>query len=83
MAIVTENSKYINWPYETSEMKRTEELYNMKSDRLELNNLVGKQSAAADLERMRTLYDKAVKHWKNNAVGYHNYQDLGDWFSRK
>ena len=30
LAVVTANWKYINWPYDTSEFKRTEELYDMK-----------------------------------------------------
>jgi arylsulfatase A-like enzyme len=83
LAIVTADAKYINWPYQTSEFKRAEELYDMKSDRLELKNLAASESASAELARMRMLYDDAVRHWNRNAVPYHNYQDLGDWFKRK
>ena len=82
LAVVTASHKYINWPYEAPGMKRTEELYDMRTDRLELTNLAKDPNAVQDLQRMQGLYDEAVNHWKKNSVPYHNYRDLGDWFAR-
>ena len=82
LAVVTRDWKYIHWPYDQGDFKPTEELYETQHDPLELTNLAAVDSAAADLARMRTLYDAAVDDWKRSAVPYHNYQKFGDFFAR-
>ncbi|MGI9470304.1 MAG: sulfatase/phosphatase domain-containing protein, partial [Rubripirellula sp.] len=81
--VVTQDWKYIYWPYEEDGVSATEELYELSSDPLELTELSTVESAAGDLIRMRALYDQAVTDWKENAVPYHNYQPFGDLFSRQ
>ena len=83
LAVVTNDWKYINWPYEEDGFERFEEMYDLRNDRLELTNLVGKTSAENELVQMQKLYDKAVAHWKANAVPYHKYKRFGSWFERK
>ncbi len=83
LAVVTGEWKYVNWPYDQGEFVRAEELYDLKNDRLELENLATNESTVSELKMMQKLYDQAVEHWQDNSVPYHNYQQFGDWFSRK
>lgn len=83
LAVVTSEWKYVNWPYAKGDFVRTEELYDLGNDRLELKNLAANKSAASELAMMRGLYDSAVEHWQENSVPYHNYQKFGDWFARE
>ena len=46
-------------------MVPTEELYHLKSDPLEITNLIDVRDMAADQSRMRALYDQAVLHWQD------------------
>ncbi len=83
LAVLTGDWKYVNWPYQNDDFVRTEELYDLKNDRLELKNLASEKSAESQLKLLREVYDRAVDHWKENAVPYHNYQKFGDWFARE
>ncbi len=83
LAVVTRDWKYIYWPYDQGDFEPTEELYDTKHDPLELTNLASVDSLAADLVRMRALYDSLVDDWKKSAVPYHNYQSFGDVFTRR
>lgn len=83
LAVVTQHWKYIYWPYEQGKFTRTEELYDLKNDRLELKNLANEKSAASELAKMRKLYDQSVQHWLKHAVPYHKYKKFGSWFKRK
>ena len=81
-AVVTKDHKYIYWPYEEGNLEPTEELYHLSADRHELKNLATDPSAKESLDRLRSVYDVHVKHWKSNAVPYHNYQPYGEIFDR-
>jgi arylsulfatase A-like enzyme len=82
LAVVTRDWKYIYWPYDQGDFEPTEELYDTKNDPLELTNVASVDSLAADLIRMRALYDSLVDDWKKSAVPYHNYKPFGDVFTR-
>ena len=81
--VVTRDWKYIFWPYEDESMSPSEELYDTKNDPLELTDLAEVHSAAGDLIRMRSLYDEALRHWKDQAVPYHDYERFGKIFTRR
>ncbi len=82
LAVVTKDWKYVFWPYAEGVFALTEELYSTKEDPLELKNLVADPAHAQTFERMRSLYDQAVSHWKSQAVPYHRYQEFGLLFDR-
>ncbi len=83
LAVVTRDWKYIYWPYDQGDFEPTEELFDTKNDPLELTNVASVDSLAADLVRMRALYDSLVDDWKKSAVPYHNYKQFGDVFTRR
>ena len=82
LSVVTQDWKYINWPYAEGKFVATEELYHTAGDPLELKNLATDAGYKRDLTTMQTLYDDAVAHWKKHAVPYHNYQRFGTLFDR-
>ena len=82
-AVVTDSWKYIYWPYHDDKISPTEELYDTQRDPQELTELSQVKSASGDLIRMRTLYDAAVRDWKQNAVPYHNYEPFSEHFRRR
>lgn len=82
LGVVTQDWKYVYWPYDEDDFTPTEELYDLRGDRLELRNLAVEQSNAATLKMMQTRYDEAVSHWQDNAVPYHDYQRFGPIFER-
>ncbi|MFK8111739.1 MAG: sulfatase [Rubripirellula sp.] len=83
LAVVSRDWKYIYWPSEEGELVPTEELYDTKRDPLELTELSQNSASAADLIRMRSLYDSLTEHWQKSAVPYHNYQPFSKIFSRQ
>lgn len=82
LAVVTSDWKYVYWPYADGDFEATEELYHLTSDRLELHNAAADTNQSQSLQRMRTLYDAAVAHWKKHAVSYHGYVPFGTVFDR-
>ena len=83
LAVVTRKWKYIYWPYDQGEFERTEELYHLQDDRLEMKNLANNNTHLSALKRMREHYDQAVQHWSKNGVPYHKYKKFGSWFKRQ
>ena len=83
LAIVTRDWKYIYWPYSKGDLEPADELYDTRNDPLELKNLVAESNASEDLEEMRALYRRQVKHWKQTAVPYNGYQPFGRIFELK
>jgi len=80
LSVVTQDYKYIHWPYAANGMKVTEELYNLREDALELHNIAAINESV--LKEMRAVYDKHLQHWKDHAVSYNQYQEYGIIFDR-
>ena len=81
-AVVTQDYKYVWWPYGSQGFTPTEELYDMIGDSLELTNIALSQKFGRLLGQARETYDRAVENWKTDAVNYHNYRAYGNAFDR-
>jgi hypothetical protein len=57
-------------------------MYHLKEDRLELVNRAVKNKHPEVLKELRGVYDKAVRSWRDEAVGYNNYEPYGDYYDR-
>tara|TARA_R110002096_G_scaffold24760_20_gene78019 strand:+ start:51 stop:1532 length:1482 start_codon:yes stop_codon:yes gene_type:complete len=66
--IVSRDWKYVNWSYGGNGLTPTEELYDMRRDKLELTNAALNPEKRPALELMRTHYDAAVSQIEANAV---------------
>ena len=82
LSCFTKDMKYTYWWYGDSEMEPAEELYNLASDPLEMKNLANDPGSEAVLHSMLERYDKELKHWKQEAVPYNNYQQYSTLFDR-
>ncbi|NJB83674.1 sulfatase family protein [Wenyingzhuangia aestuarii] len=80
LSIVSKNHKYIYWGYASEGYKATEELYNLKNDPLELQNMVNKSDK--ELTVLRNSYDAQIEKWKELAVTYNNYERYSVLFDR-
>ncbi|WP_026210512.1 sulfatase family protein [Flexithrix dorotheae] len=83
LTCITRDWKYTYWWYGDTEMKPTEELYNLANDPLEMKNLAEDPQAETMLNAMRTRYDTELAHWKKEAVNYNNYRQYITLFDRK
>ncbi|MCG8598734.1 MAG: sulfatase, partial [Verrucomicrobiales bacterium] len=83
LGVVTRDYKYINWPYDKGGFERTEELFFLREDPGELENVIGAPPHSSALKDMRQRYDQEVKSWKEKAVPFHNYVPFGKWFERE
>lgn len=79
-AIVTDRHKYIYWYFDDDSCDPSEELYDLKNDRLEMVNLAGDTENAALLNEVRGLYDSAVEHIGKSAErkNYRKYAFIFD-----
>ena len=82
LAVVTQEWKYIYWPYAEGDFEPTEELYHLSIDPLENMNVVDRDADHEALQKMRAIYDQRVQRWKEHAVPYHNYQPFAGIFDR-
>ncbi len=82
LAVLTQDWKYIYWPYGADEFTPTEELYHISEDRMELLNRVQKNQPPETLKAMRTLYDAAVESWRQEAVPYNRYDVYANFYDR-
>ena len=84
LSCITKELKYTFWWYSDDTMKPTEELFNLKEDPYELKNYatLSDTQTVANLEKMRSNYDKELDKWKENAVPYNQYQCYGVLFDR-
>ena len=80
LSVVTQDFKYINWSYAGETFEATEELYHLREDPLELQNLA--QHEGIVLEQMRSAYDFHVRKWQDETVSYNHYQEYGTIFDR-
>ncbi len=78
--IVTSKWKYLFWYSQESDMTASEEMFDMRGDRLELKNLVGDAAALPELNRLRELYDRQVDVIGEKALNepYRAYKDIFD-----
>jgi len=73
VSVVNEDWKYIHWFYGADGFQQSEELFNMKKDRLELSNEVGNKKYKRELTEMRTEYDRWMDFWKVNCLQDSDY----------
>jgi arylsulfatase A-like enzyme len=81
LAVVSTEWKYIHWFYGADGYEPTEELYSMKSDRLETRNLAGSPEQQHVLAAMQKKYDLWLGVWAKEGVddnGYRKYIKLAD-----
>lgn len=83
MSVVNEDWKYIYWQYSDSIMNSTEELFNIGSDRLEMENLAADTAYSEILEEMRSNYKEHFDHMVDNTVSYNSYEKYKVLFNRK
>lgn len=83
LSVVHGDWKYVYWPYEGGGMKPTAELYNLKSDRLELENVIGDAAIREAQSEIEATYDFVVKDWATNASSQGEYKQLATFFERK
>jgi hypothetical protein len=82
LAVTNGRFKYIYYWYEGEGMKPTEELYDLKQDPLEMQNLSHEPNHKATLERMQKQYDSAVAHIREHAVPDNRYEHYGTLLDR-
>ena len=70
-SVVTRDWKYNYWFYGGAGMTPSEELFDMRDDKLELRNAAADPDRKAELEQMRTRYDRALADLKEHAIGKH------------
>ena len=75
--------KYLYWGYAEKGFKPANELYDLKTDPLELTNQFSSSDYTKARKKMQKLYDQHLAHWKESAVAYNNYQKFGTLFDRK
>ncbi|MBT7981058.1 MAG: sulfatase [Akkermansiaceae bacterium] len=80
LSVVTRDWKYIYWYY-GHEMNPTEELFDMRKDKLELFNTANDPQQKKALQLMRSHYDNAVSSIKNKGAPTHKV--YGKLFDRK
>lgn len=81
LAVVTEDYKYIHWPY-AQQMEPREELYHLAQDRHEMKNLARSSQHGDALRRMRELHDEALSKWKSECVQTGGYSQYAAIFNR-
>lgn len=83
LSIVSKDYKYIYWGYENDKYTAKEELYHLKNDPLELENVADIAGHSNALEKLRKLYDNRIQKWKEKAVDYNNYKRYTTLFDRQ
>lgn len=83
LSCLTPQFKYTYWWYADDKMKPVEELFDTKSDPLELTNLAISPASQEVLQEMRKRYDQELSKWNRQAVDYNDYQRYGKLFRRK
>ena len=63
-------------------MEAKEELYNLKEDKYEMNNLAQNKSEAKQLKKMQTIYDSYVARIKKEGAPLNRYIEYGTLYDR-
>ena len=82
MAVVTTDWKYIYWYYAGDGMNPSEELFNLRSDPFEMNNVAADPEHAARLAQMRKLYDQEFNAVDRHVIKGHGYERYPILFNR-
>ncbi len=84
LTVMDEKYKYIYWYFEDDEKNiyATEELFNLHEDPYEMVNQAKNSEYRDQLNRMRTIYDRQLEHWKTEGVKYNGYEKYGILFQR-
>jgi hypothetical protein len=75
LTMVSENYKYIYWPY-AEKTKASEELFFLKNDPNEMHNVFQNPEHKKGLKKLKKQYAIELKNWKDNAVKGANYQEF-------
>lgn len=81
LAVVTNSAKLIYWPYSEEECTATIEMYDLGSDRLELEDVSKSEDHATLLAEMQTHYRQLLEHWSATGVPYHGYPGFAEKFT--
>ncbi|ANW97463.1 acetylglucosamine-6-sulfatase [Wenyingzhuangia fucanilytica] len=84
LTVMDAQYKYVYWFYkdESKDLHPTEELFDIKNDPYEMENLASKLKYKKQLSKMRKLYDDQLEHWKKEGVKYNGYQEYETLFKR-
>jgi len=84
-SVCDQDYKYIYWYYQDEDqgLKPTEELFNIKDDPYEMENVANNPKYVNELDRMRKLYDQQLQHWIAKGVKYNGYEKYGVLFDRE
>ena len=80
-AVVTRDSKYVRWNYAQDGMTPADELFDLRKNRLELENAALNPEYAPQLKTMQQLYDREVAAIAESAARP-SYQTYGRRFAR-
>ena len=82
LAVVTGRYKYIYWCYGDRNLEPVEELFDLRADPWEMNNLAARPEQAAVLRQMRALYDRHHAAWARHCVELPAYREHTRIFDR-
>ncbi len=81
MAVVSEEYKYIYFPY-AEKIEAGQELYDLKTDRIEMNNVINNPEYASILEDMKKLYKAEWQKYNDLNVKRSGYEQLANMFNQ-
>lgn len=73
LGVVSNEGKYIYWPFADKGFEATPEAYDFSSNRLELTNILDEPAQAGRVQQLESQYNAALEHWRQHAVPYHGY----------
>ena len=82
LAVVSEYWKYINWCYADENVAPAEELFHLKEDPLEMNNVASYPEHRKMLAKYQAAYDQYHQTWIRECVQIDAYTRMGKIFDR-
>jgi arylsulfatase A-like enzyme len=82
MAVVSPDWKYIHWFYAGRGMTPTEELFDLRTDRIEMANVATQPHYAAELASAQKIYDAELSHISKLFAPHHGYEPYPTLFDR-
>lgn len=74
LGIVTREGKYVYWPFAADGFQAAEEVFDMRGDRLETQNVIADPHSQAMVQKLREYYQSNLNNWRNHGVPFHGYQ---------